>query len=64
MAGHAQQWVHQMTVDYKGGEHSKLIHSEFHHITSAVLIGGRECGRHSRPLLFSFFLSYREMLPP
>ena len=28
----------ERTVDYKGNEHSKPIHSEFHHITSAVLI--------------------------
>ena len=39
MAGHAQQWVLTRTVDYNGGEHSKPIHSEFHHITSAVSIG-------------------------
>ena len=25
------------SVDYKGSEHSKLVLSEFHHITSAVL---------------------------
>ena len=38
MAGHAPQGGSERTVDYKGGEHSKPISSEFHHITSAVLI--------------------------
>lgn len=39
MAGHAPKGVPMRTVDYKGDEHSKPIHSEFHHITSAVPIG-------------------------
>lgn len=36
----------ERTVDYKGNEHSKPIHSEFHHITSAVLIGDGQGATH------------------
>ena len=31
------------SVDYKGCEHSKLVLSEFHHITSAVLYKNEAC---------------------
>ena len=47
------------SVDYKGCEHSKLVLSEFHHITSAVLYKMKRASLEKRSTLLFFCKSQR-----